>query len=54
MPGLAAEAETVEALTEKLRVMIPGLLEANQMLPDNLAISFELTSRRHELVKMAS
>jgi predicted RNase H-like HicB family nuclease len=54
VPGLATEAETVEALTEKLRVMIPELLEANQMLPDNLAISFELTSHRHELVKMAS
>jgi predicted RNase H-like HicB family nuclease len=54
VPGLATEAETIEALTEKLRIMIPELLEANQMLPDNLAISFELTSHRHERVKMAS
>ncbi len=54
VPGLATEAETIEALTEKLRVMIPELLEANQMLPDHLAISFELTSHRHEQVKMAS
>lgn len=30
--GLATEAETMEALTEKLRVMIPELLEANQIL----------------------
>lgn len=34
VPGLATEAETIEALTEKLRVMIPELLEAN---------SFDLT-----------
>lgn len=27
VPGLATEAETIEALTEKLRVMIPELLE---------------------------
>lgn len=30
VPGLATEADTVERLTEKLRVMIPELLEANQ------------------------
>ena len=29
VPGLITEAETVEALTEKLSVMIPELLEAN-------------------------
>lgn len=29
VPGLATEAPTVEALTEKLRTMIPELLEAN-------------------------
>jgi len=28
VPGLATEAETIEALTEKLRVMIPELLES--------------------------
>ncbi len=54
VPGLATEADTIEALTEKLRVMIPELLEANEMLPANSAISFELTSHRQERVKMAS
>jgi predicted RNase H-like HicB family nuclease len=54
VPGLATEAETIEALTEKLRVMVPELLEANQMLPSNSAISFELTSHRQERIKMAS
>ena len=32
VPGLITEAETVEALTEKLSVMIPELLEANGIL----------------------
>jgi predicted RNase H-like HicB family nuclease len=29
LPGLVTEAETVEALQQKLSVMIPDLLEAN-------------------------
>ena len=33
VPGLATEASTVEVLAEKLRTMIPELLEANQLLP---------------------
>ena len=56
VPGLATEAPTVEALAEKLRTMIPELLEANQVLisgqPD--AIAFELTSHRQERVPLAS
>jgi len=46
VPGMATEAPTIEALTEKLRTLIPELLEANQLLsgeqPD--AIAFELTT----------
>ena len=30
--GLATEAPTVEVLAEKLRIMIPELLEANELL----------------------
>jgi len=56
VPGLATEAPTVEVLAEKLRVMIPELLEANQLLsggqPD--AIAFELTSHRQEKIRLAS
>lgn len=56
VPGMATEAPTIEALTEKLRVLIPELLEANQLLsgeqPD--AIAFELTSHRQESVRLAS
>jgi len=29
VPGLITEAETVEALTEKISVLVPELLEAN-------------------------
>ena len=32
VPGLATEAVTMEALAEKLRVMIPELLMANNLL----------------------
>jgi predicted RNase H-like HicB family nuclease len=56
VPGLATEAPTVEALTERLRILIPELLEANEILtgthPD--AISFELVSHRQEMVRLAS
>jgi hypothetical protein len=56
VPGLATEASSLETLTEKLRVMVPELLEANEILtPGGLgAISFELTSHRQELVVLAS
>ncbi len=54
VPGLATEAPTVEALSEKLRTIVPELLESNQLLssgggqPD--AIAFELTSHRQERI----
>jgi predicted RNase H-like HicB family nuclease len=32
VPGLITEAETVEALAEKLSAMVPELLEANGIL----------------------
>ncbi len=57
VPGLATEASTIEDLTEKLRDIIPELLQANGLLPDgaaNEAISFELTGHRQELVTLAS
>lgn len=56
VPGLATEAPTIEDLTDKLRDLIPELLEANQMLPGEPAgtLSFELTSHRSEKVLLAS
>jgi predicted RNase H-like HicB family nuclease len=54
--GLATETETIEALTEKLRVMIPELLEANHLLPSDRPeeVAFKLTGHRQELVHLAS
>ena len=56
VPGLATEAATLEALTERLRILVPELLEANQLLGSDQpeAISFELTSHREEKVRLAS
>lgn len=52
VPGLATEAETIEALAEKLRTMVPELLEANQLFPRDRPkeVAFELTGHRQELV----
>lgn len=54
--GLATEAPTIEALTEKLRVIIPELVDINAILPKNYVgnISFELISHRQELTEAAS
>jgi predicted RNase H-like HicB family nuclease len=56
VPGLATEASTMEALAEKLRVLIPELLEANDVLPTapTATISYELVSHRAESVLVAS
>ena len=48
VPGLVAEADTAEALLEKLRALIPELLEANGY-PDAGAVPFELFSRRFDV-----
>jgi predicted RNase H-like HicB family nuclease len=57
VPGLATEAETLEGLTDRLRTILPELLEANGLLRDNIqtgSIAFELTGHRQELVTLAS
>jgi predicted RNase H-like HicB family nuclease len=56
VPGLATEADSIESLTKKLRVMIPELLEANQLLRgnDSATIAFELISHRQERLRLAS
>ena len=56
VPGLVTEAETLEGLTGKLRVMIPELLAANEVLPPRGSeeIFFELSTRRYESVPLAS
>ena len=54
VPGLATEAETIELLTQKLRVMIPELLEANSVPAETGSIAFELISHRQESIRLAS
>lgn len=57
VPGLATESESLEELTEKLKELIPELLEANGLLSAETkaqSISFELTGHRSELVSVAS
>jgi len=56
VPGLATEAETIEKLAERLRILIPELLEANHVIAPGASkeISFELTSQRQERVRLAS
>lgn len=46
VPGLATEAESSEQLIEKLRILIPELLEANGLLQKNeqTEIPFQLLS----------
>jgi len=50
VPGLATEAETVEDLIEKLRVMIPELLEANGNAME-YEVPFEILTRRFEFAQ---
>jgi Domain of unknown function (DUF1902) len=54
--GLATEAPTIEQLTQKLHIMIPELIQANQLLPENYqgAIGFELISHRQESIWVAA
>jgi predicted RNase H-like HicB family nuclease len=49
VPGLATEADTVEQLLEKLRVMIPELLAENSIAAGD-PIVFDLETQRSEVV----
>lgn len=55
VPGLVTEAETAEDLVEKLKCLIPELLEANGLaLPaGDEGVSFELLTRRFEQARAA-
>jgi hypothetical protein len=43
--GLATEAETIDSLVSKLKIMIPELLDANGC-PDSEEVSFQLKAER--------
>jgi predicted RNase H-like HicB family nuclease len=53
VPGLATEADTTEQLVEKLKAMIPELLDANGY-PDGDEVPFELLTRRFETTRRAA
>jgi predicted RNase H-like HicB family nuclease len=44
IPGLVAEADTMEKLVEKLKILIPELLEANEVGDGEEEVSFHLLS----------
>jgi hypothetical protein len=56
VPGLATEADTFEALSQKLRNMVPELLRLNHVITADYAgaIAIQLTSQRQELIEVAS
>ena len=50
VPGLATEEATMEALIQKLKVIIPELLEANGVEVDQ-EVPFEVMTRRFEIAQ---
>jgi predicted RNase H-like HicB family nuclease len=53
VPGLATERETLEGLIEKLKIMIPELLEANDISLEK-EVPFEVLTRRFEIAQRTS
>ncbi|MEP0910059.1 DUF1902 domain-containing protein [Leptolyngbya sp. GB1-A1] len=56
VPGLATEAETIEALSQKLRDIVPDLLMTNHVISADYAgaIAIQLISHRQGLIEVAS
>lgn len=54
VPGLATGADTLDALVDKLKVVIPELLEANGLLDRQGDIPFVITAERHERAPVAA
>jgi predicted RNase H-like HicB family nuclease len=52
VPGLVTEESTIEGLIEKLKVIIPELLEANGVQIDQ-EVAFEVMTRRFETAQSA-
>ena len=53
VPGLATEGDTLEGLIEKLKVMIPELLDVNEAKGER-EVPFELLTRRFEIAQRTS
>ncbi|WP_435547561.1 DUF1902 domain-containing protein [Desulfobacterium sp. N47] len=52
VPGLATEEDNLEALIEKLKTLIPELLDANGIVR-GYEVPFEILTRRFETAQMA-
>jgi len=53
VPGLTTEAGTIETLVEKLKVIIPELLNANGAVGED-DVPFEIFTRRFEVTQRSS
>ena len=53
VPGLATEAETMEELSEKLKIMVPELLTANGY-PAAAEIPYEVLARKFDIAHSAA
>jgi len=53
VPGLATEEDNLEGLIEKLKIMIPELLDVNEAKGEG-EVSFELLTRRFEIAQRTS
>jgi len=53
VPGLATEEDNLESLIEKLKVMIPELLDVNGARGER-EVPFELLTRRFEIAQRTS
>ena len=56
VPGLITEADTMEHLMQKLKILIPELLEANGLLKDSgsVEIPIHLLGKWQEVIKTHS
>jgi len=52
VPGLATEEKTLEGLIQKLKIMVPELLEANGQEIE-CEVPFEIFTRRFEIAQRA-
>ena len=53
VPGLVAEAPTLEGLVDDIRALVPDLLELNRV-PHPARIDIALTAERSEAIEMAA
>ena len=54
VPGLVTEAQTLEALDSKLKLLVPELLEANGCMPADGRFAVELLARRFSVALPAA